>query len=97
MYTLLDYGSWVEDTSDDLGDPFIQLLSITDVQKAHQDFVNVRLDGVDTTGSPSQALLPVDQMQHSPETEAEKKAQYVAFFSPVIYSTDPTLGTRSSC
>ncbi|EMD40139.1 hypothetical protein CERSUDRAFT_71923 [Gelatoporia subvermispora B] len=76
VYTLLDYGSWVEDTSDDLGDPFIQLLSVTDVNKAHQDFVNVRLGGVDTTGAPAQALLPVDQMQHSPETEAEKKAQY---------------------
>ncbi|OCH88665.1 acid protease [Obba rivulosa] len=76
VYTLLDYGSWVEDTSHDQGDPFIQLLSVTDVQKAHQDFVNVRLGGVDTTGSPSQALLPVSQMQHSPETKAEKKAQY---------------------
>lgn len=76
-YTLLDYGSFVEDTSDDTGDPFIQLLPITNVAKAHQDFVNVRLSGVDTTGSASQALLPTSEMQHSPESEEEKKKKCV--------------------
>lgn len=72
-YTLFDYGDFVEDTSEDLGDPFIQLLSVTDVNTAHQQFVQARLSGVDTTGDASQALLPVSEMQHSPESEKEKK------------------------
>ncbi|CCM06639.1 uncharacterized protein FIBRA_08920 [Fibroporia radiculosa] len=75
VYALFDYGDFVEDTSTDLGSPFIQLLSTTNVAAAHAAFVSVRLNGVDTTGAASQALLPVSEEQHSPETEAEKKAQ----------------------
>lgn len=71
----MDYGNFVEDTSSDTGDPFVQLLPLTDPVEAHQDFVNVRLSGVDTTGSPSQALLPASEMQHSPVSEEEKKKE----------------------
>jgi hypothetical protein len=53
----------------------VQLLSVTDAAKAHQDFVQQRLGGVDSTGAASKALLPVSQMQHSPQTDAEKKAE----------------------
>ncbi|KAF9806834.1 hypothetical protein IEO21_08514 [Rhodonia placenta] len=76
VYALFDYGNFVEDTSSDLGNPFIQLLPTTNLTAAHEAFVQVRLSGVDTTGSSSQWLLPSSEMQHSPETEAEKKAQY---------------------
>ncbi len=72
-YTLLDYGDFVDDSTNDRGEPFVQLLPITNVNEAHQDFVQVRLSGVDTTGDSSQWLLPASEGQTSPETEAEKK------------------------
>jgi len=75
-YTLLDYGDFIEGSSNDRGSPFVQLLPLTNVETAHNDFVQVRLNGQDTTGSPSQALLPASQCQHSPESEEEKKQHY---------------------
>ncbi|KAI0357462.1 aspartic peptidase A1 [Trametes cingulata] len=75
-YTLLDYGNFMENTASDRGDPYVQLLPITDVNAAHQDFVKVRLNGIDTTNDSAHALLPADQMQHSPISEAEKKKRY---------------------
>ncbi|KAH9948908.1 acid protease [Amylocystis lapponica] len=76
VYTLLDYGNFVEDTSQDLGTPFIQLLSTTNLTQAHKDFVQVRLSGVDSTSSSSQWLVPASQGQTSPESDAEKHEQY---------------------
>ncbi|PCH39890.1 acid protease [Wolfiporia cocos MD-104 SS10] len=76
VYALFDYGNFVEDTDHDLGEPFIQLLSTTNLTEAHETFVQVRMSGVDNTGAKSQWLLPVSQEVHSPETEAEKKEQY---------------------
>ncbi|TFY58044.1 hypothetical protein EVJ58_g6659 [Rhodofomes roseus] len=76
VYALFDYGNFVEDTSQDLGDPFIQLLSTTNATAAREAFVQVRLGGVDTTGDASQALLPASQEQQSPESEEEKKQEY---------------------
>ncbi|KAI0771200.1 acid protease [Trametes elegans] len=75
-YTLLDYGNFMENTASDRGDPFVQLLSVTDANAAHQEFVQARLGGVDNSGDASHALLPVDQMQHSPISKAEKKKRY---------------------
>lgn len=74
-YTLLDFGNWIEN-SDDQGDPYIQLLSVTNPATAHSDFVTSRLGGVDTTGDSKWYLLPADQMQHSPVSEEEKKKKY---------------------
>ncbi|KZT19519.1 acid protease [Neolentinus lepideus HHB14362 ss-1] len=74
-YTLLDFGDFVKDASTDPGDPFVQLLPLTNNASAHTDFVQVRLNGVDTTGDAAHALLPASQMQHSPETEGEKKKE----------------------
>lgn len=76
-YSLFDYGDWVDEASNDRQDPYIQLLSVTDVNQAHQDFVKVRMNGVDTSGSASQQLVPADQGQKSPVSEAEKKKLYV--------------------
>ncbi|KAJ7704727.1 aspartic peptidase A1 [Mycena olivaceomarginata] len=64
-YTLMNFGDWVEDTS-----------SRSPTPAAHADFVNVRLGGVDTTGSAQYALLPADQQQHSPVSAEEKKKKY---------------------
>ncbi|KAF7987046.1 hypothetical protein HWV62_175 [Athelia sp. TMB] len=75
-YALYDYGNWVDESSIDNGKPFVQLLPLTNPEKAHADFVKARLGGVDTTGSASQTLVPQSQAQTSPESEAEKKAHY---------------------
>lgn len=96
-YTLFDYGNFMEDTANDRGDPFIQLLSVTDATEARQDFVQLRLNGVDTTNDTAHALLPTSQMQHSPISEAEKKKQYVVTSDVFPYLADePQLraGTR---
>ncbi|KAJ7078652.1 aspartic peptidase A1 [Mycena epipterygia] len=75
-YTLMDFGDWIDDSSVDRVDPYIQLLPLTNLATAHQDFVNARLGGVDTTGASQYTLLPASQQQHSPVSEAEKKAKY---------------------
>ncbi|KAH8081983.1 aspartic peptidase A1 [Cristinia sonorae] len=76
VYTLLDYGDWIKDSSVDRNPPFIQLLSVTDRAAAKQDFINTRLAGVDSTNDPAYKLLPPDQMQHSPISSEEKKKKY---------------------
>ncbi|KAH9969732.1 aspartic peptidase A1 [Russula dissimulans] len=73
FYALLDYGNFVSNTTNDRGDPYVQLLAVTDVATARADFINVRLNGTDATGSASQALLPASQESHSPVSAAEKK------------------------
>lgn len=72
-YTLFDYGDWVDDSSNDRQDPYIQLLSVTDKTQAHKDFVQIRLNGIDSTNDTAHALLPASQCQKSPISEAEKK------------------------
>lgn len=71
-YTLIDFGNFVSNTDDD-SDPFVQLLPLTVPAEAHADFVKIRLNNVDTTGSASKTLLPASQESHSPESAAEKK------------------------
>jgi len=71
----MDFGDWASD-SDDSGDPYLQLLSLTDPKVAYNTFVTERLGGVDTTGEQKYALLPVDQMQKSPVSDEEKKKKY---------------------
>ena len=73
VYALFDYGNYVDDTSNDRGDPYVQLLSVTDASSAHTDFVKVRLNGTDTTGSSSKALLPASKEAHSPLSPGERK------------------------
>jgi hypothetical protein len=75
-YTLLDYGNWVDVSSNDRTNPFVQLLPVTNVKDAVADFITVRLGGVDTTGDAQYALLPTSQMKHSPISAEEKKKKY---------------------
>lgn len=49
VYLLIDYGDFVDGTTKKAL-PYAQLLSLTDAAAAHSDFVQARLDGVDTTG-----------------------------------------------
>jgi len=73
FYTLFDYGNFVAGSSNDRGDPYVQLLPLTDSATALADFVKVRLNGTDTTGSASNVLLPASQESHSPVSATEKK------------------------
>lgn len=59
-------------------DPFVYLMPITDKDKAHSDFVNARMGGVDVSGDSAHALLPADQGQKSPIPESEKKKELQA-------------------
>ncbi|KAF8585027.1 acid protease [Ramaria rubella] len=71
-YTSINFGDFVDGNPENQGDPFLQLLSITNAAQAHKDFVTTRLNGVDTTGDSAHALLPPSQAQHSPESNTEK-------------------------
>jgi len=73
FYTVFDYGNFISGSSNDRGDPYVQLLSMTDTTTALADFVKARMNGTDTTGSPSNQLLPASQQSHSPVSAAEKK------------------------
>ncbi|KDR82582.1 hypothetical protein GALMADRAFT_237974 [Galerina marginata CBS 339.88] len=74
-YALLDFGDWIGDAGDQ-DHPYLQLLSTVDPVAARADFINVRLAGNDTISTPRWALLPADQLQHSPVSEEEKKKKY---------------------
>jgi hypothetical protein len=74
-YTLLDFGDWVKGQKG-RGDPYVQMLSVTDSKEAKSDFIKVRLNGVDTTSDEKWQLLPPEQMQHSPISDEEKKKKY---------------------
>ncbi|KAK7469159.1 hypothetical protein VKT23_003650 [Stygiomarasmius scandens] len=56
-YSLFNFGDFVDGSADNVADPYIQLLSVLDKEKAHHEFVIARLGGQDTTGS-QPALLP---------------------------------------
>ena len=70
---MFDYGDWVSDSSNDRQDPYIQLLSVTNKTQAHLDFVQVRMNGVDSSADTSHALLPSNQCKKSPISSSEKK------------------------
>ena len=72
-YVLFDYGDWVSDSSNDRQDPYIQLLSTTNKTQAHLDFVQIRMNGIDSSKDAAHALLPSDQCKKSPISSAEKK------------------------
>ncbi|KAF4617111.1 hypothetical protein D9613_005969 [Agrocybe pediades] len=74
-YALFDFGNWIGNTADQ-DHPYMQMLSTVDPVAARKDFVTVRLGGNDTISDPAWALLPVDQMQHSPVSAEEKKKKY---------------------
>jgi hypothetical protein len=75
-YSLYDFGDWILNKPTDTGHPYIQLASITNAANARDDFIKIRLGGVDTTSDSKSALLPTDQMQHSPISAEEKKKKY---------------------
>lgn len=77
VYTYIDFGDFVKGGSFDY-DPFVYLMPITNKDKAHTEFVNARMGGVDVSGDAAHALLPPDQAQKSPIPESEKKKELQA-------------------
>ncbi|OCB83844.1 hypothetical protein A7U60_g9049 [Sanghuangporus baumii] len=77
-YTLIDLGNFVTSAPKGTASGFIQLLSLTDTQKAHDDFVQVRMGGVDSTGDSKYYLVTASEGQSSPESSSEKKAHLAA-------------------
>lgn len=85
-YTLLNFGNFVEGTSNS-SKPYVQLLSTTDPAQAHQDFVQSRLNGTDITGTSQYALLPASQAKKSPVPFGERVThteQKVIRYTPEI-------------
>jgi len=48
---MLNYGDFIDGSTSNTSDPYVQVLSTTDPNAAHADFVATRLGGKDTTGS----------------------------------------------
>jgi len=59
VYMLLNYGDFILGT-DKKRAPYVQLLSTTFPNKAHRDFVKVRLNGTDNTGQYGIKTSPMD-------------------------------------
>ncbi|KAH6912750.1 aspartic peptidase domain-containing protein [Coprinopsis sp. MPI-PUGE-AT-0042] len=78
VYTLFDYGDFVANSTD-LADPYIQLLSVTDPEEAHSDFLTARLDGVEPESKPRLKPLAdagdADGPSNSPDDVGGRKAQ----------------------
>jgi hypothetical protein len=74
-YTLFNYGNFINGGSNS-NNPYVQLLPLTNIESAVNDFIQVRLNGQNTINSPQYALLPASQGQHSPESASEKKKAY---------------------
>ncbi|TFK87530.1 acid protease [Polyporus arcularius HHB13444] len=60
VYLLMTFGDVVDDSVTMVDGPFMQILPITQPSQAHIDFVQERLNGVDTTGSTTFLPLPND-------------------------------------
>jgi len=51
MYVLLNYGDFIDGSTSNTANPYVQFLSTTNPAAAHADFVATRLNGNDTSGS----------------------------------------------
>jgi hypothetical protein len=58
VYALFNFGDFVAGSTDNRGDPYLQFLSTTDPSEAHSDFVQVRLNGIDTTSTQTLKSIP---------------------------------------
>ncbi|KAJ6508387.1 aspartic peptidase domain-containing protein [Mycena sanguinolenta] len=72
VYTLVNFGDFIAGSTSKAA-PYIQFLSITDPATAHQEFVNVRLGGKDTTVS---VLSANDNSSTSTTSSSPSKKTY---------------------
>ena len=68
----INFGDFVDGALAKVGDPYIQLLPLTDPAEAHRDFVQARLGGVDDAGSLH--LLPVIPDTSSGDDDSDEDA-----------------------
>ncbi|KAI0823633.1 acid protease [Trametes gibbosa] len=66
-YMLINLGDFIDGALSKVGDPYIQLLPLTDPAEAHADFVQVRMGGVDR--SSNFKLLPAAPNQDDDDEE----------------------------
>ncbi|THV03006.1 acid protease [Dendrothele bispora CBS 962.96] len=86
VYALFNYGDFIDGSMTNRGDPYMQILSTTDVPSSHLDFVEVRLGGVDTTGD--QNLNPpnysTDDSSSSSKSSSKNSKMKVIFLGLAI-------------
>lgn len=58
VYALFNFGDFIAGSTANRGDPYLQFLSTTDPSEAHSDFVQVRLNGIDTTSTQTLKSIP---------------------------------------
>ncbi|THV05274.1 hypothetical protein K435DRAFT_119025 [Dendrothele bispora CBS 962.96] len=73
-YTLINFGNFVDGSTDNVADPYIQLLSVSNKTQIHTDFVNVRLGGRDTTGSQAPLLSNIQPRPESNSNDSGAEA-----------------------
>ena len=79
-YMLIDYGDFVDGTSN-TADPYIQLLSTTDdLAEAHQDFVKIRMGGKDDA---NWQLLPPSSTGSPPKSDSQF-VRKIKYYWPII-------------
>jgi hypothetical protein len=89
VYLLINYGDYV-DGATTKASPYVQLLSTTNPASAHLDFINVRLNGTDTTGSqvfvaaPSSSANDLDGV-HKSSDHAKKTATIVGAVTGTVF------------
>ena len=92
-YILINFGDFVDGALAKVGDPYIQLLPLTDPAEAHRDFVQARLGGVDDAGSLH--LLPVIPDTSSGDDDSDDSGSgedWVHKYLPYIIAGSVTAG-----
>lgn len=90
-YILINFGDFVDGALAKVGDPYIQLLSITEMTEAHNDFVQVRLGGVDRADSLK--LLPAIPDNDSDSDDDDNNSEdWVHKYLPYIIAGSVTAG-----
>lgn len=84
-YLLVNYGDFVDGTSTK-AQPYVQLLSVTDPATAHQDFVQTRLGGVDTTGMQVFSAGVPDSSPSDVSSHGDHQTKMIVIYSVVAVS-----------
>ena len=78
----MDLGDYVHGSTASTADPYIQLLSLTDLAEAHKAFVDERLGGVDNTSAFH--LLPAMNNSNWATSSNQSTAQKIKPYLPYI-------------
>ncbi|KAI0706826.1 acid protease [Cerioporus squamosus] len=90
-YMLINFGDFVEGSLAKVGDPYIQLLPLTDPVEAHNDFVQIRMGGVDR--SADLKLLPaVPDNSDDNDDDSQPHEDTLKKYLPYIIAGSVTVG-----